>query len=110
MGIYGLVVRFAMDHKAVVMGTALGINAFALAIKRGLEHWLWDEGSDEDNIAPNRSIASIVGEENANAAVDLMRSDLEALTSGKIGSSAIEVDGHHTPDQLAKRWHDRWHG
>lgn len=103
-------VRFAMDHKAVVGGTAVGVNAFALAIKRGLEYWLWDEDSDEDNIAANRSIASIVGEKNASEVVDLMRSDLEALTGGEIGSSSIEVDGHHTPDQLAKRWFDRWHG
>lgn len=101
-------VRFAMDHKTAVAGTAVGVNAFALAIKRGLEYWLWDEDSDEDNISSKRSIASIVGEENAAEAVDLMRSDVEALTGGEIGSSSLEADGHHTPDQLAKRWFDRW--
>ena len=101
-------VRFALDNKAAVAGTAVGVNAFALAIKRGLEYWLWDDDSDEESIGKNRSVASIVGEENAKEVVDLMRSDLEALTGGEIGSSSIESDGHHTPDQLAKRWFDRW--
>ena len=101
-------VRFAMDHKAVVGGAAVGVNAFALAIKRGIEHWLWDGDSDEESISNSRTIVSIVGEENAGEIVDLMRSDLEALTGGEIGYSSLEADGHHSPDQLAKRWFDRW--
>lgn len=97
-------VRFAIGSSAI------GLNAIAIAIKRGIEHWLSEAESDVDNISSSATVAEIVGADEAPAAIDLLRSDVEAMTGGTIIASASEKDGHHTPDQLAKRWLDRWHG
>lgn len=101
-------VRFAMDHKAAIGGASVGASAFALAIKRGIEYWLADAESPGEEIASSASVADIVGDSDAAPVVELMRQDIEALTGGKISRSSMEASGHHTPDQLAKRWFERW--